>query len=176
MVCAFTGHRPEKLPWGSRETDPRCCALKVQIAHAVRSVWEEGATVFACGLPGDATFYFAESVLRLQGQGKRRQPCSLPGTGGPVAGGGPDPIPGPFGPVQPDSYGGACLRPRLYAAPEPGDDTESRPPDQRLRRDRRRDRCDGGLCQAPGPAGVGNLAVIIRASPTPARRRWRRCR
>ena len=47
MVCAFTGHRPEKLPWGSRETDPRCCALKVQIAHAVRSVWEEGATVFA---------------------------------------------------------------------------------------------------------------------------------
>ena len=69
MVCAFTGHRPEKLPWGSRETDPRCCALKVQIAHAVRSVWEEGATVFACGLSRGCDFYFAESVLRLQGQG-----------------------------------------------------------------------------------------------------------
>ena len=69
MVCAFTGHRPEKLPWGSRETDPRCCALKVQIAHAVRSVWEEGATVFGCGLSRGCDFDFAGSVLRLQGQG-----------------------------------------------------------------------------------------------------------
>ena len=69
MVCAFTGHRPEKLPWGSRETDPRCCALKIQLDRAVRAAWEAGATVFACGLARGCDVYFAEAVLRLQEQG-----------------------------------------------------------------------------------------------------------
>ena len=68
MVCAFTGHRPEKLPWGSRETDPRCCALKIQLDRAVRAAWEAGATTFACGLARGCDFYFAEAVLRLQEQ------------------------------------------------------------------------------------------------------------
>ena len=27
-TCCFTGHRPDKLPWGSRESDPRCLTLK----------------------------------------------------------------------------------------------------------------------------------------------------
>ena len=64
----FTGHRPEKLPWGSRETDPRCCALKIQLDRAVRAAWEAGATTFACGLARGCDFYFAEAVLRLQEQ------------------------------------------------------------------------------------------------------------
>ena len=29
MVCAFSGHRPQRLPWGNREQDPRCEALKI---------------------------------------------------------------------------------------------------------------------------------------------------
>lgn len=69
MVCAFTGHRPEKLPWGSRETDLRCCALKIQLDRAVRAAWEAGVTVFACGLARGCDVYFAEAVLRLQEQG-----------------------------------------------------------------------------------------------------------
>ncbi len=27
-TCCFTGHRPDKLPWGIRENDPRCADLK----------------------------------------------------------------------------------------------------------------------------------------------------
>ena len=27
--CAFTGHRPKKLPWGYDETDGRCIALRL---------------------------------------------------------------------------------------------------------------------------------------------------
>ena len=77
MVCAFTGHRPEKLPWGSRETDPRCCALKIQLDRAVRAAWEAGATTFACGLARGCDFYFAEAVLRLQEQ--RRESPWRPG-------------------------------------------------------------------------------------------------
>ena len=29
--CCFTGHRPNKLPWGYREEDPRCLLLKNRI-------------------------------------------------------------------------------------------------------------------------------------------------
>ena len=43
MVLAFTGHRPEKLPWGSDESDPRCEALKQQLLEAVRAAAGEGA-------------------------------------------------------------------------------------------------------------------------------------
>ena len=35
ISCCFTGHRPAKLPWKYRETDPRCIALKKRIADAV---------------------------------------------------------------------------------------------------------------------------------------------
>ena len=30
-ACAFTGHRPQKLPFGFNEEDPRCIALKAVI-------------------------------------------------------------------------------------------------------------------------------------------------
>lgn len=63
MICAFTGHRPEKLPWGTREDDPRCAALKQQIALAVERAAEAGADVFACGMARGCDFYFAEAVL-----------------------------------------------------------------------------------------------------------------
>ena len=63
MVMAFSGHRPEKLPWGSDESDPRCVALKVQIRRAVRCAAEQGTTVFSCGMARGCDFYFAEAVL-----------------------------------------------------------------------------------------------------------------
>ena len=31
-TCCFTGHRPDKLPWGIRENDPRCADLKARLA------------------------------------------------------------------------------------------------------------------------------------------------
>ena len=30
-ACAYTGHRPEKLPFGNDENDPRCKMLKQKI-------------------------------------------------------------------------------------------------------------------------------------------------
>ena len=50
MVLAFTGHRPEKLPWGSDETDARCGALKQQLLEAVRTAAGEGYDTFLCGM------------------------------------------------------------------------------------------------------------------------------
>lgn len=66
MICAFTGHRPEKLPWGDREDDPRCLALKRLLEEAVLRAREQGAEVFACGFARGCDLYFAEAVLAFR--------------------------------------------------------------------------------------------------------------
>lgn len=65
MICAFTGHRPEKLPWGRNERDERCIALKALLSNAIREAAEDGADAFACGMARGCDFYFAEAVLEL---------------------------------------------------------------------------------------------------------------
>ena len=66
MVCGFTGHRPEKLPWGDNEADPRCQALKKLIYREVETAARAGAEVFCCGMARGCDFYFAEAVARLK--------------------------------------------------------------------------------------------------------------
>lgn len=63
MVCAFTGHRPERLPWGGDESDPRCLALKQLLLQAVLRACDDGYTTFLCGMARGCDCYFAEAVL-----------------------------------------------------------------------------------------------------------------
>ena len=49
-TCCFTGHRPDKLPWGTRESDPRCVRLKERIAQGVEEAYVLGDRHFICGL------------------------------------------------------------------------------------------------------------------------------
>ena len=65
-TCCFTGHRPEKLPWGSDESDSRCLALKERLDRAVEAAYDAGMRHFICGMARGADFYFCESVLRLK--------------------------------------------------------------------------------------------------------------
>ena len=37
ITCCFTGHRPDKLPWGVQEEDLRCHLLKVSLSAARHS-------------------------------------------------------------------------------------------------------------------------------------------
>ena len=67
-TCCFTGHRPEKLPWGSDETDPRCKALKQKLQDAVSAAYDEGMRHFICGMARGCDFYFAEAVLALRAE------------------------------------------------------------------------------------------------------------
>ena len=67
-TCCFTGHRPEKLPWGADETDPRCAALKRKIRDAVESAYDGGMRHFICGMARGCDFYFAEAVLALRAE------------------------------------------------------------------------------------------------------------
>jgi len=71
MVCAFTGHRPQHLPWGVREEDPRCEALKTMMLAAVEQAAALGAETFLCGMARGCDTYFAEAVL----EAKTRNPA-----------------------------------------------------------------------------------------------------
>ena len=66
MSCSFTGHRPEKLPWGEDERDPRCLDLKRRLEEAVEEAYEAGCRHFLCGMARGADFYFCEAVLALR--------------------------------------------------------------------------------------------------------------
>lgn len=65
VSCAFTGHRPEKLPWGARESDPRCDDLKSRIGETVELAYEQGFRHFLCGMARGSDMWFCEAVFRL---------------------------------------------------------------------------------------------------------------
>ena len=65
-TCCFTGHRPEKLPWGTDEGDPRCLELKARLDRAVEEAYDAGMRHFLCGMARGADFYFCEAVLKLK--------------------------------------------------------------------------------------------------------------
>ena len=66
VTCCFTGHRPVKLPWGINEQDPRCLALKEQLAATLEGIYESGYRHFICGMAIGCDTYFAEEVLQLK--------------------------------------------------------------------------------------------------------------
>ena len=65
-TCCFTGHRPEKLPWGFREEDPRCIALKGRLRRAVEQAYADGFRHFITGMARGTDQYFAQIVLELK--------------------------------------------------------------------------------------------------------------
>lgn len=66
MVCAFTGHRPERLSWGGNEDDARCLALKQQLARLIGEACGAGCRTFVCGMARGCDLYFAEQVLQVR--------------------------------------------------------------------------------------------------------------
>lgn len=66
IVCACSGHRPEKLPWGYDESDPRCMALKQQMEEVLRQLLQGGCRHFLCGMARGVDLYFAELLLALK--------------------------------------------------------------------------------------------------------------
>ena len=65
-TCCFTGHRPDKLPWGEDETDPRCERLKRRIDQALEDAYTAGYRQFVSGMARGSDLYFAEAVLELR--------------------------------------------------------------------------------------------------------------
>ena len=42
ITCCFTGHRPEKLPWGDNESSPDCGLLKERLAQTLEGLYRRG--------------------------------------------------------------------------------------------------------------------------------------
>lgn len=66
ISCCFTGHRPVKLPWGTRESDERCVALKQELAFRLQGIYQAGYRHFICGMAIGCDMYFAEAVIALR--------------------------------------------------------------------------------------------------------------
>ena len=65
-TCCFTGHRPDKLPWGLNEGDPRCAALKASLARALEGLYRRGFRHFISGMAMGCDLYFAQGALELR--------------------------------------------------------------------------------------------------------------
>ncbi|HJB56690.1 MAG TPA: DUF1273 domain-containing protein [Candidatus Flavonifractor intestinipullorum] len=65
-TCCFTGHRPEKLPWGSDEGDPRCTALKERLRDMLEEAYQAGYRHFISGMARGTDLYFCEAALALR--------------------------------------------------------------------------------------------------------------
>lgn len=65
--CAFTGHRPQSLPFRFDETDERCAALKYKLRmEIVRMLEDVGVSYFISGMAIGVDMYAAEIVLDLK--------------------------------------------------------------------------------------------------------------
>ena len=66
QICCFTGHRPDKLPWGEQEQDPRCVRIKAELSAALERAYGLGYRHFISGMARGGDLYFAEAVLALR--------------------------------------------------------------------------------------------------------------
>ena len=65
-TCCFTGHRPDKLPWGTQESDPRCAALQERLTAALEQAYEAGCRHFICGMARGCDLLFCRAALALR--------------------------------------------------------------------------------------------------------------
>ena len=65
-ACAFTGHRPQKLPWRTDEADPGCVALKEVLAAQIVKLIEDGYTEFLSGMAPGVDMWAAQIILDLR--------------------------------------------------------------------------------------------------------------
>ena len=66
-TCAFTGQRPQHLPFGFNEEDERCIDLKKTLREQIINLIEnEGVTHFISGMAIGVDMYAAEIVLGLK--------------------------------------------------------------------------------------------------------------
>ena len=64
--CAFTGHRPYKLPWRYNEADSRCLALKAALAGQITQLVDAGVTDFYSGGADGVDCWASLIVLELR--------------------------------------------------------------------------------------------------------------
>ena len=62
-ACAFTGHRPNKLPWRYNEKAPGCVALKRTLGEQIAALTDNGYTHFLSGMALGVDCWCSQIVL-----------------------------------------------------------------------------------------------------------------
>ncbi len=78
LSCAFTGHRPYRLPFHCEE-DPGCVLLKASLTEQIEGLIQGGVQNFLSGMAMGVDLWAAEIVLKM----RRKNPhlkliCALP--------------------------------------------------------------------------------------------------
>lgn len=64
--CAFTGYRPQKMPFGFDENDPRCIAFKSALHDTIEGLIGQGYAHFISGGAMGMDMFAAEAVVALR--------------------------------------------------------------------------------------------------------------
>ncbi|MEG1581703.1 MAG: SLOG family protein [Clostridia bacterium] len=64
LTCAFTGHRPQSLPWGYNENDNKCLSFKRRLTTTIHSLIQSGCIHFISGMAIGFDMMSAEVVLQ----------------------------------------------------------------------------------------------------------------
>lgn len=64
--CAFTGYRPQKMPFGYDESDPRCVEFKAHLKQTIEALIGEGYAHFLSGGAQGMDQFAAEIVVELK--------------------------------------------------------------------------------------------------------------
>ena len=65
-AVAFTGKRPQNLPWRFNEKDERCLRLKEQLRSEIEYLIKDGYTKFITGMALGVDIFAAEAVFELK--------------------------------------------------------------------------------------------------------------
>ncbi len=69
--CAFTGYRPQKMPFGFNESDPRCIDFKRRVKETIQALYDMGYRHFISGGALGMDMFAAEAVLELRARHDR---------------------------------------------------------------------------------------------------------
>ena len=79
MVVAFTGYRPEKMPFQESKKDKRYLAFRAILSRVISRLMELGGTYFISGVARGFDTWVAEEILELRKENKEIQlECAIP--------------------------------------------------------------------------------------------------
>ena len=69
--CTFTGYRPQKMPFGFNEADPRCIDFKRRVKGTIQALYDMDYRHFIFGGALGMDMFAAEAVLELSARNDR---------------------------------------------------------------------------------------------------------
>ena len=74
MVVAFTGYRPEKMPFQESKKDERYLTFRAILSHVISRLIELGGTYFISGVARGFDTWVAEKIFQMQKENKKNHP------------------------------------------------------------------------------------------------------